>query len=78
MKIGLTTYLGMKVTAVLPELLILRDAKTYDYFLVGHQSWFLAPSVPANSFLDGDMSAVLFGKQLLKNKLLALLPANGG
>lgn len=65
LKIGLKTYLGMKVTVDLEELPILQDAKAYDCIIFGHQPWFLAPSVPVNSFLDSGMSAVLQGKKVI-------------
>ena len=65
LRTGLKTYLGMKVSVDLQELPILRDAEAYDYIILGHQPWFLAPSVPVNSFLDGGMSAVLQGKKII-------------
>ena len=53
------TYAGAKLSVELealpPEVL----AGPYDLVIIGHQPWFLTPSVPVNAFLDGPASALL-------------------
>jgi len=53
------TYAGAKLSVELealpPEVLTGR----YDLVIIGHQPWFLTPSVPVNAFLDGPASALL-------------------
>lgn len=39
--------------------------KEYDLVILGYQPWFLSPSIPFNSFLQSEWSAVLKGKPVV-------------
>jgi hypothetical protein len=59
------TYAGVKLRAVLEDLPPHIRSASYEIVVIGHQPWFLAPSVPVLSFLDGPTGELLRGRKVV-------------
>ncbi len=56
------TYAGAKLSVELEELPPQVTSGRYDLIVIGYQPWFLSPSVPVRTFLEGP------GAELLRNR----------
>lgn len=59
------TYAGAKLSVALEELPSHIRTGRYDLAVIGYQPWFLTPSVPVRSFLDGPAGELLRGRHVV-------------